>query len=37
MACGRIYWIPEINYLYNGDTGLNDWKLHGAEQLAVEK
>ena len=35
LACGRVYWIPEVTYLYNGDTGLNDWKLRYAEQLAA--
>lgn len=35
LACGHIYWIDEVNYLYNGNTGLNDALLRRQEQQAI--
>ena len=25
MSCGRVSYIPEIEYWYNANTGGNDW------------
>lgn len=34
-ACGRVYFIPEVNYLYNYMTGNNDWlnDIHLQEKI----
>jgi hypothetical protein len=34
-ACGRVYNIPVVNYLYNGFTGLNDWQINQPLQQAI--
>ena len=32
LACGHVSWINEIQYLYNMNTGLNDYKINGKLQ-----
>ena len=26
MSCGRVEYIPELEYWYNANTGINDWR-----------
>ena len=26
MSCRRMIYLPDINYWYNANTGLNDWR-----------
>jgi hypothetical protein len=28
MSCRRVMYLPDINYLYNSNTGLNDWRAN---------
>jgi hypothetical protein len=25
MSCGRVDYVPELEYWYNANTGINDW------------
>lgn len=36
LACGRVLKISGFHYLYNFNTGLNDFALNHKDQLAVE-
>lgn len=34
-ACGKVYFIPEVNYLYNYMTGSNDFQSDPSLQMAI--
>lgn len=36
-ACGRVYFVNEVNYLYNYITGNNDVRVDGGLQQSIEK
>ena len=35
MSCGRVDYIPELEYWYNANTGINDW--YNPDQQAYGK
>ena len=32
LACGHVYFVNTVNYVYNYNTGQNDWILYSNEQ-----
>ena len=37
LACGRVHKIPDVHYLYNINTGLNDQSINRDNQVKADE